>query len=80
MTFDAIPASELRMTSEKMPVGKGFAVVFRMEGTRLDVEWLPRMPGPRRGRQCLPAYRLARSEFLRRVALKTGLCIAVMEA
>jgi hypothetical protein len=74
------PANELRMTSEKMPVGKGFAVVFRMKGGQLEVEWLPRMPGPRRGRQCLAAYRLARNEFLRRVALKTGLNVMVMEA
>ncbi len=73
-------ATELRMTSEKMPVGKGFAVVFHMEGGQMEVEWLPRMPGPRRGRQCLPAYRLARNEFLRRVALKTGLNVAVIEA
>ncbi|WP_156351457.1 hypothetical protein [Sphingomonas sp. Leaf25] len=72
--------TELRMTSEKMPVGKGFAVVFTMAGGQLDVEWLPRMPGPRRGRQCLPSYRLARNEFLRRVALKTGLNVMVVEA
>lgn len=74
------PPNDLRMTSEKMPVGKGFAVVFRMEGGQMEVDWLPRMPGPRRGRQCLPAYRLARNEFLRRVALKTGLNVAVVEA
>lgn len=79
MTFDAIPARELRMTSEKMPVGKGFAVVFSMVGGTLDVEWLPRMPGPRRGRQCLPAYRRARNDFLRRVALKTGLNVMVVD-
>lgn len=46
-------ATELRMTSEKMPVGKGFAVVFSMAGAQLDVEWLPRVPTGRRGRQCL---------------------------
>ncbi len=73
-------ATELHMTSEEMPVGEGFVVVFSMIGGKMDVEWQPRIPTGRRGRQCLPAYRLARNEFLRRVALKTGLNVAVIEA
>lgn len=72
-------ATELRMTSEKMPVGRGFAVVFSMIGGKMDVEWQPRVPTGRRGRQCLRGYMLARNEFLRRVARKTGLTVMVVD-
>ena len=69
----------LRLRSERMPVGGGFTVAFSLMPGRLEVEWEPRAPVGRKGRKYLPAYRLARDEFLRRVALKIGANVGVIE-
>lgn len=67
------------MSSETMPVGDGFAVSFSMKAGRLDCEWSPRVPKGRKVRRYLPAYRLARDEFIRRMAKRTGIVIGVIE-
>jgi hypothetical protein len=45
----------------------------------MEAHWEPRVPVGRKGRKYLPAYRLARDEFLARVAKRTGLSVAVVE-
>lgn len=72
-------ASDINMSSEAMPVGGGFAVSFTMKAGQLDCEWSPRVPKGRKARRYLPAYRLARDEFIRRMARKTGVIIGVVE-
>lgn len=67
------------MSSETMPVGDGFAVSFTMSAGRLDCEWSPRVPEGRKARRYLPAYRLARDEFIRRLSVRTGIVIGVVE-
>lgn len=72
-------APNINMSSEAMPVGDGFAVSFSMKAGRLDCEWSPRMPKGRKARRYLPAYRLARDEFILRMAKRTGVVIGVIE-
>jgi len=67
------------ITSPPLDIGKGYAVTFTFDGTRLDCEWSPRMPYGRRGRSLLPAYKLARTLFLGKVAVVTGQNIAVVD-
>ncbi|MEI5685455.1 hypothetical protein [Sphingomonas kyungheensis] len=74
--------TELRtitMESEPMPLGHGRAVIFRLIDGQLEAEWKPRIPHGPWASRLLPAYRRARQEFLRRVALKTGLNMLVVE-
>ena len=66
-------------TSESFPLGRGYAVEFRLEGSRMEAAWSPGLPTGRRGRQLLPAYRKARDTFLRSVAATAG-NILVVEA
>ena len=67
------------MKSEAMPVGDGFAVTFSIRGGRMNCEWSPRQPGARKARRYLPAYRLARDEFVRRMSDRAGVVIGVIE-
>jgi hypothetical protein len=69
----------LDMRSERMPLGDGFSVSFTFKDRKLDAAWQPRLPYGRKGRKYLPAYRLARDEFLRRVAKRTGLNVLVVD-
>ena len=73
-------AFNLDMRSEKMPVGDGYTVSFTYAAGRLDCRWAPRLPHGRKGRRLLPANRLARDEFVRRIAERSGLVVAVVEA
>lgn len=72
-------APNINMSSEAMPVGDGFAVTFSMKAGRLDCEWSPRVPKGRKARRYLPAYRLARDEFIRRLSARAGIVIGVVE-
>jgi len=67
------------ITSAPTPLGKGYSVAFSFDGSRIDCEWLPKMPYGRRGRSLLPAYREARNTFLRKVARFTGQNVAVID-
>lgn len=67
------------MSSERMPLGDGFTVSFVFQDRKLEAEWQPRVPYGRKGRKYLPAYRLARDEFLRRLAKRTGLNVLVVD-
>lgn len=69
----------LTMRSERMPVGEGFAVTFVMERGALDCEWHPSAPRGRGSPAILAAYRLARNEFLARVAKRIGGNVMVAE-
>jgi hypothetical protein len=69
----------LDMRSERMPLGDGFTVSFTFQDRKLEADWQPRVPYGRKGRKYLPAYRLARDEFLRRVAKRTGLSVLVVD-
>jgi hypothetical protein len=69
----------INLSSEAMPVGDGFAVTFFMKAGRLDCEWSPRVPKGRKARRYLPAYRLARNEFIRRLSARAGIVIGVIE-
>jgi len=71
--------SAVTMTSERMPLGDGYTVSFVFQDRKLEAEWQPRVPYGRKGRKYLPAYRLARNEFLRRVAKRTGLKVLVVD-
>ena len=73
------PLHSVTMTSEAMPIGNGLTVIFTMKAGKLAVDWKPRMPVGRKGRKYLPAYRLARDEFLRRVAERTGQVVMVLD-
>lgn len=67
------------MSSERTPLGDGFTVSFVFQGRKLEAEWQPRVPYGRKGRKYLPAYRLARNEFVRRIAQHTGLNVLVVD-
>jgi hypothetical protein len=67
------------MSSERTPVGGGFTISFTFRDWKMEAHWEPRVPVGRKGRKYLPAYRLARDEFLARVAKRTGLNVAVVE-
>lgn len=67
------------MSSERMPLGDGFTVSFVFQDRKLEAAWQPRVPHGRKGRKYLPAYRLARDEFLRRLAKRTGLNVLVVD-
>ena len=71
--------SAVTMSSERMPLGDGFTVSFVFQDRKLEAEWQPRVPYGRKGRKYLPAYRLARDEFLRRLAKRTGLNVLVVD-
>lgn len=77
MTGSTIPNADIR--SEQTPVGGGFTISFTFRDRKLEAHWEPRVPVGRKGRKYLPAYRLARDEFLARVARRTGLSVAVVE-
>ena len=67
------------LSSERMPLGDGFTVSFVFHDRKLEADWQPRIPYGRKGRKYLPAYRLARDEFLRRLAKRTGLNVLVVD-
>jgi hypothetical protein len=69
----------IAMESEPMPLGHGHAVVFRLVDGQLETQWEPRIPHGPSATKLLPAYRRAREEFVRRVALNTGLNMMVIE-
>lgn len=69
----------LTMASEAMPLGNGFTVTFSMNAGRIDAAFIPALPKGRKARRYLSSYRLARDEFLCRVALRTGLTVGVVE-
>jgi len=71
--------SAITMSSERMPLGDGFTVSFVFQDRKLEADWQPRIPCGRKGRKYLPAYRLARDEFLRRLAKRTGLNVLVVD-
>lgn len=79
MTARTDPTSCAPLRSEKMPLGRGYAVSFVFEANKLDCEWYPRLPSPRKGRGLLPAYRRARDEFIGRIAARTGLAVLVVD-
>jgi hypothetical protein len=62
-----------------MPIGNGFTVTFSMNAGRMEAAFAPGLPKGRKARRFLASYRLARDEFLRRVALRTGLTVGVVE-
>jgi hypothetical protein len=43
----------------------GFSVDFVLEGARLEAQWSPKPPKGKRAKKLLPAYRLARDDFMR---------------
>jgi hypothetical protein len=67
------------MRSEAMPLGDGLTVTFALVDGAMEVAFAPRPPRGRKARRYLPAYRRARDEFLRRLSLKTGLTVGVLE-
>lgn len=69
----------VEMRSERMPLGDGFTVSFVFQNRKLEADWQPRLPIGRKGRKYLPAYRLARDEFVRRIAKRTGLNVLVVD-
>jgi hypothetical protein len=71
--------SAVEMRSERMPLGDGFTVSFVFQNRKLEADWQPRLPHGRKGRKYLPAYRLARNEFVRRIAKRTGLNVLVVD-
>lgn len=72
-------AFNLDMRSEAMPVGDGYTVNFVLKAGRLDCEWSPRTPKGRKARRVLPAYRLAREEFVRRLSIRAGVTVGIIE-
>lgn len=77
--MSASDSRAVTMSSERMPLGDGFTVSFVFRDRKLEAEWQPRLPYGRKGRKYLPAYRLARDEFLRRLAKRTGLNVLVVD-
>lgn len=71
--------SAVEMRSERMPLGDGFTVSFVFQNRKLEADWQPRLPYGRKGRKYLPAYRLARDEFVRGIAKRTGLNVLVVD-
>lgn len=71
--------SAVEMRSERMPLGDGFTVSFVFQNRKLEADWQPRLPYGRKGRKYLTAYRLARDEFVRRIAKRTGLNVLVVD-
>lgn len=69
----------VEMFSGATPVGDGFTVSFRFANQQFEADWSPRMPMGPAGRKYLPAYRLARDQFLRRVAKRTGISMMVVD-
>ena len=69
----------LNLRSEAMPLGDGLFVTFSMAGGQIDAAFAPPLPRGRKARRYLAPYRRARDAFLRRVALRTGLTVAVVE-
>lgn len=69
----------LTMASEAMPIGGGITVSFTFRAGQMDVSFNRELPKGRKARRYLPAYRLARDEFLRRVSHRTGLTVGVLE-
>lgn len=67
------------MSSEAMPLGNGVTVTFSMDAGQMEAAFAPDLPKGRKARRFLAPYRRARDEFLRRVALRTGLTVGVVE-
>lgn len=67
------------MTSEAMPLGNGLTVTFSLAAGRLDAAWSPAIPTGKKAQRYLAPYRRARDEFLRRVSLRFGLSVGVVE-
>lgn len=59
-------------------LGRGYSVEFKFDGQRIEVDWLPDLPPMEIGRELLPAYRVARDQFLARFEPLYGR-IAVLE-
>lgn len=74
-----IDPRSITMSSEAMPIGNGFSVTFSMDAGRMEAAFAPDLPRDRKARRFLAPYRRARDEFLRRVALRTGLTVGVVE-
>jgi hypothetical protein len=58
------------------PLNARFAVEFVLDGASLEARWTPHQPRGRKGRNLLPAYRVARADFLGSL----GLNVMVIEA
>lgn len=58
------------------PLGARFAVEFVLNGNSFEARWTPHQPKGRKASNLLPAYRVARADFLGSL----GLNVVVIEA
>ncbi|MFL0671319.1 MAG: hypothetical protein ACJLS3_07825 [Erythrobacter sp.] len=58
------------------PLNACFAVEFVLDGDSFEARWTPRQPKGRKARNLLPAYRVARADFLGSL----GVNVMVIEA